>query len=245
MQAKAYKGMGMEGSVARWYDKTTRKDLPEFKALARRVAATLPQGARVLEVAPGPGFFAIELAKIGKYEITGLDISKSFVEIARRNARQERVQVDFRQGNAAAMPFAEGSFDFLLCRAAFKNFSDPAGALREMRRVLEPGGRVLLIDLRKDAKKESIDEYIRGLRVGVWSAFVMRWTFRFMLIPRAYTRSNSKDSSRKAASNTPISTKRRSDSKLHWPGNLGAKKRGVRGLVRASAHLFLHPHLAW
>ena len=83
MQAKAYKGMGMEGGVARWYDKTTRRDLPEFKALARRVAADLAQGAKVLEVAPGPGFFAIELAKIGKYEITGLDISKSFVEIAK------------------------------------------------------------------------------------------------------------------------------------------------------------------
>ena len=73
----------MEGGVARWYDKTTRRDLPEFKALARRVAAGLAPGAKVLEVAPGPGFFAIELAKIGKYEITGLDISKSFVEIAK------------------------------------------------------------------------------------------------------------------------------------------------------------------
>ena len=37
--AKAYKGMGMEGSTARWYDRTTRKDMPEFKALALRIAA--------------------------------------------------------------------------------------------------------------------------------------------------------------------------------------------------------------
>jgi ubiquinone/menaquinone biosynthesis C-methylase UbiE len=188
MQAKAYKGIGMEGGVARWYDKTTRRDLPEFKALARKVADTLVSGAKVLEIAPGPGFFAIELAKIGKYQITGLDISKTFVDIAKRNARQEHVEVDFRQGNASAMPLPEGSFDFVLCRAAFKNFSDPVGALREMRRVLKPEGRVLVIDLRKDVGKKSLDSYIRGLKAGALNAFMMKWTFRLMLIPRAYTK---------------------------------------------------------
>ncbi len=188
MQAKAYKGIGMEGGVACWYDKTTRRDLPEFKALARKVAATLVSGAKVLEIAPGPGFFAIELAKIGKYQITGLDISKTFVDIAKRNARQEHVEVDFRQGNASAMPLSEGSFDFVLCRAAFKNFSDPVGALREMRRVLKPEGRALVIDLRKDVGEKSLDSYIRGLKAGALNAFMMKWTFRLMLIPRAYTR---------------------------------------------------------
>jgi ubiquinone/menaquinone biosynthesis C-methylase UbiE len=188
MQAKAYKGIGMEGGVARWYDKTTRRDLPEFKALARKVADTLVSGAKVLEIAPGPGFFAIELAKIGKYQITGLDISKTYVDIAKRNARQEHVEVDFRQGNASAMPLPEGSFDFVLCRAAFKNFSDPVGALREMRRVLKPEGRALVIDLRKDVGKKSLDSYIRGLKAGALNAFMMKWTFRLMLIPRAYTK---------------------------------------------------------
>jgi ubiquinone/menaquinone biosynthesis C-methylase UbiE len=188
MQAKAYKGIGMEGGVARWYDKTTRRDLPEFKALARKVADTLVSGAKVLEIAPGPGFFAIELAKIGKYQITGLDISKTFVDITKRNARQEHVEVDFRQGNASAMPLSEGSFDFVLCRAAFKNFSDPVGALREMRRVLKPEGRALVIDLRKDVGEKSLDSYIRGLKAGALNAFMMKWTFRLMLIPRAYTK---------------------------------------------------------
>ena len=188
MQAKAYKGIGMEGGVARWYDKTTRRDLPEFKALARKVADTLVSGAKVLEIAPGPGFFAIELAKIGKYQITGLDISKTFVDIAKRNARQQHVEVDFRQGNASAMPLSEGSFDFVLCRAAFKNFSDPVGALREMRRVLKPEGRALVIDLRKDVGEKSLDSYIRGLKAGALNAFMMKWTFRLMLIPRAYTK---------------------------------------------------------
>jgi len=57
----------------------------------------------VLEVAPGPGFFAIELAKQGDFKLTGLDISQTLVEIAAENARKAGVKIDFRLGNAAAM----------------------------------------------------------------------------------------------------------------------------------------------
>jgi hypothetical protein len=62
---KAYKGIGMEGFVARWYASLTVKALEDFKALARRVAAQTPEGSYVLEVAPGPGYFAIAMAKLG------------------------------------------------------------------------------------------------------------------------------------------------------------------------------------
>src|ERR1700722_20575232 len=96
----------------------------EFTALARRVAEKLPPRASVLELAPGPGYFAIELAKLGDYRIKGLDISETFVEIARANAADANVEIDYRRGNASAMPFRDGKFDFLLCRAAFKNLSD-------------------------------------------------------------------------------------------------------------------------
>ena len=100
---KPYKGIGMEGVIAKWYAANTRKGMKDFKALARRVAADLAPGSRVLEVAPGPGFFAIELAKLGSYQIIGLDVSKSFVEMARRNAEQAGAEVDFQQGNASQM----------------------------------------------------------------------------------------------------------------------------------------------
>ena len=126
--AKAYKGMGMEGMLAKWYATNTRKSLDEFKVLARRIASELAPGSSVLEVAPGPGYFAVELAKLGNYRVTGLDISKTFVEIADRNAKEAKVDVSFRQGNASDMPFESESFDFILCRAAFKNFADPVGA---------------------------------------------------------------------------------------------------------------------
>ncbi|MGB7437949.1 MAG: class I SAM-dependent methyltransferase [Candidatus Acidiferrum sp.] len=185
---KPYKGRGMEGAVARWYAGLTRKSLDRFRTLARRVAEQIPPRANVLEVAPGPGYFAIELAKLGQYQITGLDISKTFVEIARSNARNAGVRVDFRQGNALAMPFADETFDFLVCSAAFKNFSEPKRALEEMYRVLRPGGQALIIDLNRDASNEAIDQAVGEMHVGVLNEVITKLTFRFMLLKRAYTR---------------------------------------------------------
>ena len=191
---RAYKGMGMEGLTAKWYASLTQKSMGEFEALASRVAELLPPGGRVLEVAPGPGYFAIELAKLGVrtsaggYRIKGLDISRTFVEIATRNASEAGAAVDFRQGNAADMPFADNSFDFVVCRAAFKNFTEPLRALTEMHRVLDFGGRALIIDLRRDASLESIEQAVSGMHLGAVNALITRLTFRHMLLKRAYTR---------------------------------------------------------
>jgi ubiquinone/menaquinone biosynthesis C-methylase UbiE len=186
--AKPYKGLGMEGAVAKWYAALTKKSLEDFRALARRTAAQIPPNSSVLESAPGPGYFAIELAKLGNYEITGLDISETFVEIARANAAKAGVPVDFRRGNASNMPFGEKTFDFLLCRAAFKNFTEPKRALQEMYRVLKPGGQALIIDLRRDASRESIKQAVNAMNLGAVNGTITKLTFRFMLLKRAYTK---------------------------------------------------------
>jgi hypothetical protein len=72
---KGYKGIGMEGRIATWYAKNTWKDIAEFRRLADRFAQDTPADSHILEVAPGPGYLSIELAKRGQYAITGLDIS--------------------------------------------------------------------------------------------------------------------------------------------------------------------------
>ncbi|MGA9354359.1 MAG: methyltransferase domain-containing protein [Terriglobales bacterium] len=182
---KAYKGMGMEGSIARWYDRTTRKDMPEIKALAARIAAAAPPAGTVLEVAPGPGFLSIELARRG-LKVRALDISRTFVEIARRNAAAEGTQARFDLGNAAALPVEEASVDFVVCRAAFKNFTEPVKALMEMRRVLRPGGTALLIDMRRDVSIAELKRYVNGLGVNWLNRWFMMLVFRGMLIKRAY-----------------------------------------------------------
>ena len=187
-QDKGYKGMGMEGRVATWYAKNTAHDMAEFQALAQRLAQTIHPASQILEVAPGPGYLAIELARRGHYAVTGLDISKTFVEIATANARRASVTIDFQHGNASAMPFADGTFDFILCRAAFKNFSQPLEALNEMHRVLKPQGRAVIIDLRKDASLDDISAYIKDANLGWANSLVYKVTFRYLLIPRAYSK---------------------------------------------------------
>jgi len=184
---KAYKGIPMEGVIATWYAKNTSRDRRRFDAVARAVAERVPPGGRVLEVAPGPGYLAIEIAQSGR-QVAALDISKSFVRMARENASRAGVAIDVRHGNAAAMPFADASFDLVVCMAAFKNFSDPVGALDEMHRVLKPGGQASIYDLRKDAALADIDAEIRDMHLSSWNALLTRWIFRFGLLKSAYTR---------------------------------------------------------
>jgi len=182
---KPYKGVGMEGPIATWYARNTASALPEFVALAREIAAGLDRGDWVLEVAPGPGYLAIELARLG-LEVTGLDVSRSFVRIATAAAAKAGVNATFRQGDAANLPFEAESFDFVVCRAAFKNFSNPIGALQEVRRVLRPGGRAMVIDMRRDATDGAIDDEVAGMRLGPIDAFMTRGALR-SLRSRAYS----------------------------------------------------------
>jgi ubiquinone/menaquinone biosynthesis C-methylase UbiE len=177
----------MEGMIATWYAKNTSKSIAEFRDLAKRIAAEARPGGCVLEVAPGPGYLAIELARAGHYRIAGLDISRTFVGMARDNAADAGVDVDFRYGDAAAVPFDADVFDFVVCRAAFKNFANPVGALCEMHRVLRPGGSALIIDMRNDASRGSIAAEVAKMRLGPINSYLTRTTLR-ALKKRAYSR---------------------------------------------------------
>jgi ubiquinone/menaquinone biosynthesis C-methylase UbiE len=196
---KGYKGLPMEGLLARWYARNTARAMPEYEALARDLAGRLAGGARVLEVAPGPGYLAIALARRGNYRVVGLDISHTFVALAAENARRAGVPVTFRQGDAARMPFEADSFDLVVCRAAFKNFAEPVGALNEMHRVLRPRGQALVLDLRSDAPGEAIDAHVRGMGLGRVNSFLTKWILR-RLRKRAY----SPEQFRQMASRTPF-----------------------------------------
>jgi ubiquinone/menaquinone biosynthesis C-methylase UbiE len=162
--------------------------MEDFRRQAKAAAEQLRSGCDVLEVAPGPGYFAIELAKLGDFKITGLDISRTFVEIATENARNAGAKIDFRLGNASAMPFAGESFEFVYCSAAFKNFSEPVKALDEMHRVLRAGGEAVVVDLRRDASLDEIDAYVKQSGRSGIDQWITRWVFRHFLVKRAYTK---------------------------------------------------------
>jgi ubiquinone/menaquinone biosynthesis C-methylase UbiE len=191
----------MEGLIARWYARNTGKNIDQFRKEAREVAQQLPSGSDVLEVAPGPGFLTVELARLGPYRIVGLDISRSFVRIATENASKAGVEVTFREGNASSMPFDPDSFDLVYCRAAFKNFSEPVRALREMYRVLKPGGKAVIQDLRRDASPDGIKAAVREMGLGWLNSLLTRWILRW-LRKRAY----SPDDFRRMVGQTPFGT---------------------------------------
>lgn len=198
--SKGYKGMGMNGYIARSYDKDARTRMDFYRQMADKVADEISGNSDVLEIAPGPGFLSIELAKQKNCRITGLDISETFVEIARINARQAGTDIIFQQGDAADIPFPDRTFDFIMCTAAFKNFSEPVKALREMRRVLKPGGKAWIADLRHDLSSKAIDDYIvSNMNVKGLKRIYMKWVFKSMLRPRAYTMQQFKEMAAKAA----------------------------------------------
>ena len=190
MNGQRRKRMGeMEGKTARWYAKVrgTQQQLDWYRAQAAQLTRGLPQGARVLEIAPGPGYFAVEIARFGRFEVTGLDVSHTFVEIARENAVRAGVKADFHQGDVAAIPFAADSFDLIVCQAAFKNFTAPAKALNEMHRVLRPGGMAVIQDLSRNASWADIGQEVRAMELSTLNALTTRLILGTVLRRRAYS----------------------------------------------------------
>ena len=187
--SKGYKGIGMNGFIAHSFDKNAKRYSADlYREWAQRLAQQIPEDSDVLEIAPGPGYVAIELAKRTNCRITGLEISETFVSIARANAQQAGVEIDIRQGNASGMLFENEMFDFLLCTSSFKNFSEPVKALQEMYRVLKPRGKAWISDLKRDVSDETIRDFVANtMKVKGLAGIFMRHTFKRILRPRAYT----------------------------------------------------------
>lgn len=129
--------------------------LPQF-VLAREVlvrrAVRGYQHARVLDVGCGAGLLALRVAQQPEVEaVTGIDLSGDMVSKAREDAELHGADVQFLQVDAAEMPFADASFDIVVSTLSMHHWDDPLKVLREIRRVLAPGGKMLLCDLRRDA----------------------------------------------------------------------------------------------
>ena len=105
----------------------------------------LGAGERVLDVACGTGIVAQLAAEhVGPTGIVaGLDINPGMLAVA-RSMTPQGVAIDWREGSAESLPFAGSEFDAVFCQLGLQFFSDKAAALREMRRVVAPDGRVLV-----------------------------------------------------------------------------------------------------
>jgi len=167
--------------------------MEQYKNWAKLVAENVTDNGSVLEVAPGPGYLSINLARLGNYRVTGMDISKTFVEIENANAKEAGVKAEFVHGDASDMPFDDETFDFIVCTAAFKNFTKPIMALNEMYRVLKPNGKALIIDLRRDASEKAINDEVENMGLNWINTVFTKLTFRTFLLKNAYTKNEIKE----------------------------------------------------
>jgi ubiquinone/menaquinone biosynthesis C-methylase UbiE len=176
---RKFNDLEIQGKKAHEYDEFSRQyRLKDIKEYAHLATDHVSNGGSVLEIATGPGYFCIELAKLGDFIITGLDISNDLIQIARSNAQQAGVKVDFLQGNASNLQFPDTSFDFIFCSWAIKNFREPQKVLNEMYRVLKPGGTALIIDLNHDAASQEWNKYSSSLGLKGMTALFMKLAFR-------------------------------------------------------------------
>jgi ubiquinone/menaquinone biosynthesis C-methylase UbiE len=102
-------------------------------------AARVGRGARVLDVASGPGYVAAKAAERGA-SVVGVDIAEAMISLARRL----HPQLEFRHGNAEALPFTDASFDALVGNFVMLHLGRPEQAAAEFVRVLAPGGKLAL-----------------------------------------------------------------------------------------------------
>ena len=104
-------------------------------------AVELRPGARVLDVATGTGHVALEAART-LCEATGIDYVPELVDVARRRAEAEGLEVDFEVADAEAMPFADDTFDFVVSAIGVMFTADHDRAAAELVRTCRPGGRI-------------------------------------------------------------------------------------------------------
>lgn len=93
----------------------------------------------------GAGFLALLFAEMG-HNVTGVDLSPGMLEKAKHNAEHMGLEVDFFYGDAENLPFEDNSFDLVVNKFLLWTLPQPACAVREWKRILKPGGRVLAID---------------------------------------------------------------------------------------------------
>ncbi len=157
---KAGKVRGMFAAIAGHYDLNNRlhsfgRDQAWRKFAVRR--ADLKPTDRVLDVACGTGdltkAFADALAKLGRTKegaeapVVGLDFTPEMLDVARE--RKATPLTEYIEGDAMDLPFADGSFDVVSIAFGIRNVSRPEVALAEFRRVLRPGGRLIVLEFGK------------------------------------------------------------------------------------------------
>ncbi len=133
-----------------WYDTELGRFVDEVET---KVAFDLfqPQpGEKILDIGCGTGNFSIKLAKMG-CKVTGIDISQPMLEEAEKKAEKLNLDINFKKGDVLNLEFDDNKFDSVFSMAAIEFIKDLETAFKEIKRVVKPGGKILLGTIRKDS----------------------------------------------------------------------------------------------
>lgn len=136
--------------MAQAYDRVT--GWPQVRLGYGLIALRLLRG-RALDLGCGPGRLAVALARLAPHlGIVGLDLSEEMLALARKRAARHGLspRVSFLKGDNRCLPCPDASFDFVVSSSSLHHWADPVAVLDEVARVLQPGGRFLIVDLRRD-----------------------------------------------------------------------------------------------
>ncbi len=149
MQEKQHIG-ALFNRIAHSYDKVNHVlSLNIDKSWRKKAIRNLSNCAHILDVAIGTGDLAIEILQKQKAQhVTGLDLSAEMMRLGAEKAARKGLgeQITFVEGSALDMPFADATFDAVTCGFGIRNFSDLDKGLREMRRVLKPNGKLVILE---------------------------------------------------------------------------------------------------
>jgi ubiquinone/menaquinone biosynthesis C-methylase UbiE len=107
----------------------------------------------VLDVACGPGLLACAFAQVAK-RVTGIDMTPAMLDQARKTQQEQGIKnVSWQQGDVYSLPFPEAQFSIVSSRFVFHHLQDPLAALKEMKRVCKPGGKVVVADMAPQPEK--------------------------------------------------------------------------------------------
>ncbi len=137
---------------------------PLFRRIYRRfvadLAASLPQGAKVLDVGTGPGYLPVYLARARPdLDLWGLDFSHSMIRRARKRHPEP---FKWLVADAQVLPFPAGVFDQTIATFSLHIWPAAAVGVQEMMRVLKPGGRAWIFELRREAAADELRQFARS-----------------------------------------------------------------------------------
>lgn len=169
-------------ATAKLYDRLARqlRDLG-WNGVREMLSAGLGPGT-LLELDPGPGYLGLELARqLGSQSLTGCVVNPAMLRIARKNAAEYGLQADYVLGSAMDLPFPDGSFDCVVSNGSLHEWETPRRVFDEIWRVLRPGGRFCVTDLRRDAatwKQWLMCLFVRSkpLRTGLQASLAAAYT---------------------------------------------------------------------